>query len=126
MTLLSVGYVSSYKPTSTRTSCPELGGTFHQLLTRVTMLDFASEQSSYEGISQMVRGLDRGIEEFLEILDQLPFELRNMDSFISATSEGHVGGLSECSLTQQISSRDCKPNSLTNVRPYLLFCFPRS
>ncbi len=90
------------------------------------MLDFASEQSSYEGISQIVRGLDRGIEEFLESLDQLPFELRNMDSFISATSEGHVGGLSECSLTQQISSRDCKPNSLTNVRPYLLFCFPRS
>ena len=35
----------------------------------------------------MVRGLDRGIEEFLEILDQLPFELRNMDSFISSTSD---------------------------------------
>ena len=51
------------------------------------MLDFASEQSNYEGISQIVHGLDRGIDEFLEGLDQLPSELRNMESFISATSD---------------------------------------
>lgn len=66
---------------------PELGGSFHQLLTHAAMLDFASEQSNYEGISQIVQGLDRGIDEFLESLDQLPFELRNMESFISATSD---------------------------------------
>jgi len=64
-----------------------LGGSFHQLLTHAAMLDFAFEQSSYEGISQIVQGLDRGIDEFLESLDQLPFELRNMESFISATSD---------------------------------------
>jgi hypothetical protein len=51
------------------------------------MLDFASEQTNYEGLSQIVRGLDRGIDEFLEGLDELPFELRNMESFISATSD---------------------------------------
>lgn len=66
---------------------PELGGSFHQLLTHATMLDFASEQSNYEGISQIVQGLDRGIDEFLESLERLPFELRNMNSFISATSD---------------------------------------
>jgi hypothetical protein len=66
---------------------PELGGSFHQLLTHATMLDFASEQSNYEGITEIVRGLDRGIDEFLESLDQLPFELRNTESFISATSD---------------------------------------
>ena len=51
------------------------------------MLDFASEQTSYRGLLQIVRGLDRGIDEFLEGLDELPFELRNMESFISATSD---------------------------------------
>ena len=51
------------------------------------MLDFASEQSNYEGLSQIVRGLDRGIDEFLESLEDLPFELRNTESFISATSD---------------------------------------
>lgn len=66
---------------------PELGGSFHQLLTHATMLDFASEQSNYEGISEIVQGLDRGIDEFLVSLEQLPFELRNMESFISATSD---------------------------------------
>ena len=65
----------------------QLGGSFQQLLTHATMLDFASEQSNYEGLSQIVRGLDRGIDEFLECLEDLPFELRNMESFISATSD---------------------------------------
>jgi hypothetical protein len=65
----------------------QLGGSFNQLLTHATMLDFASEQCNYEGISQIVQGLDRGIDEFLESLDELPFELRNMESFISATSD---------------------------------------
>jgi hypothetical protein len=65
----------------------QLGDSFHQLLTHAAMLDFASEQANYEGISQIVHGLDRGINEFLEGLDQLPFELRNMESFTSATSD---------------------------------------
>jgi hypothetical protein len=66
---------------------PELGGSFHQLLTHATMLDFAIEQSNYEGMSEIVRGLDKGIDDFLESLDQMPFELRNTESFISATSD---------------------------------------
>lgn len=51
------------------------------------MLDFASEDAKHEALSQIVQGLDRGVDEFLENLENLPFELRNVPSFISATSD---------------------------------------
>ena len=51
------------------------------------MLDFAFEESNREALSQILQGLDRGVEEFLEGLERLPFDLRNTQSFISGTSD---------------------------------------
>jgi hypothetical protein len=51
------------------------------------MLDFASEESNCEGLSQIIQGLDRGLEEFFEKVEELPLALRNTESFISSTSE---------------------------------------
>ncbi|KAF8272214.1 hypothetical protein EI94DRAFT_1796349 [Lactarius quietus] len=58
-----------------------------QLLMHATMLDFALEESSHEGLTHILQGLDRGIEEFLDSLEELPFDLRNTQSLISSTSD---------------------------------------
>ncbi|KAI0304499.1 ras guanine nucleotide exchange factor domain-containing protein [Multifurca ochricompacta] len=65
----------------------QLDGSFQQLLTHATMLDFVLEESNHEGLSHILQGLDKGIEEFLESLEELPFTLRNTQSFISTTSD---------------------------------------
>lgn len=60
---------------------------FQQLLTLATMLDFALEDTNHDGLNQIVQGLVRGVDEFLERLERLPFDLRNMPSFISGISD---------------------------------------
>ncbi|KAH9046192.1 hypothetical protein EDB84DRAFT_706162 [Lactarius hengduanensis] len=65
----------------------QLDGSFQQLLTHATMLDFALEDSSHRGLTHILQGLDRGVEEFLESLDMLPFDIRNTQSLISSTSD---------------------------------------
>jgi len=60
---------------------------FQQLLTLATMLDFALEEPNHTGLYQIVQGLVRGVDEFLERLERLPFDLRNMPSFISGISD---------------------------------------
>ncbi|KAH8989639.1 hypothetical protein EDB86DRAFT_1875518 [Lactarius hatsudake] len=65
----------------------QLDGSFQQLLTHATMLDFALEESNHEGLTHILQGLDRGVEEFLESLDMLPFDIRNTQSLISSTSD---------------------------------------
>jgi len=65
----------------------QLDGSFQQLLTHATMLDFALEESSHEGLTHILQGLDRGVEEFLDSLDSLPFDIRNTQSLISSTSD---------------------------------------
>jgi hypothetical protein len=60
---------------------------FQQLLTLATMLDFALEDTNHDGLNMIVQGLVRGVDEFLERLERLPFDLRNMPSFISAISD---------------------------------------
>lgn len=60
---------------------------FQQLLTLATMLDFALEEPNHEGLYQIVEGLVRGVDDFLERLERLPFDLRNMPSFISGISD---------------------------------------
>ncbi|KAI9465591.1 ras guanine nucleotide exchange factor domain-containing protein [Lactarius psammicola] len=65
----------------------QLDGSFQQLLTHATMLDFALEESSHEGLTRIIQGLDRGVEEFLDSLDTLPFDIRNTQSLVSSTSD---------------------------------------
>lgn len=60
---------------------------FQQLLTLATMLDFALEEPNHDGLYQIVQGLVRGVDEFLERLERLPFDLRRMPSFISGISD---------------------------------------
>lgn len=60
---------------------------FQQFLTLATMLDFALEKPNHAGLYQIVQGLVRGVDEFLERLESLPFDLRNMPSFISGVSD---------------------------------------
>jgi hypothetical protein len=60
---------------------------FQQLLTLATMLDFALEELNHDGLYQIVQGLVRGVDEFLERLENLPFDLRNVTSFISGVSD---------------------------------------
>lgn len=59
---------------------------FQQLLTLATMLDFALEEPNHAGLYEIVQGLVRGVDEFLDRLERLPFDLRNMPSFISGIS----------------------------------------
>ncbi|KAI9458813.1 hypothetical protein F5148DRAFT_315054 [Russula earlei] len=68
-------------------STVQFGSSFQQLLTHATMLDFAIEDSNHGGLSQILHGLDRGVDDFLESLERLPFDLRNTQSFISGTSD---------------------------------------
>ena len=65
----------------------QLDRAVQQLLMHATMLDFALEESSHEGLAHILQGLDRGVEEFLDSLDELPFDLRNTQSLISSTSD---------------------------------------
>lgn len=65
----------------------QLDGSFQQLLMHATMLDFALEESNHEGLAHILQGLDRGVDEFLDSLDALPFDLRNTQSLISSTSD---------------------------------------
>ena len=65
----------------------QLDDSFQQLLTHAMMFDFASEESNYEGLSLIMQGLDKGLEEFLGAVEKLPFDLRNTKSFISSTSD---------------------------------------
>jgi hypothetical protein len=65
----------------------QLDDSFQQLITHATMLDFASEESNHVGLSQIMQGLDRGLEEFLGSVEGLPFDLRNTQSFISGISD---------------------------------------
>jgi hypothetical protein len=60
---------------------------FQQLLTLATMLDFALEDTNHDGLNHIVQGLVRGVDDFLERLERLPFDLRNMPSFISGISD---------------------------------------
>lgn len=90
----------------------QLDGSFQQLLTHATMLDFALEESSHEGLTYILQGLDRGVEEFLESLDMLPFDIRNTQSLISSTSdilEAKSALLGVASrLTQQVDDKSSK------------------
>jgi hypothetical protein len=65
----------------------QLNGSLQQLLMHATMLDFALEESNHEGLAHILQGLDRGVEEFLDSWDRLPFGLRNTQSLISSTSD---------------------------------------
>jgi hypothetical protein len=81
-----MSYCATLKGFHEQSSLP-LDDSFQQLLTHATMLDFASEESNCEGLSQIIQGLDRGLEEFFEKVEELPLALRNTESFISSTSE---------------------------------------
>jgi hypothetical protein len=82
----TMSYCATLKGFNEQSSLP-LDDSFQQLLTHATMLDFASEESNYEGLSQIIQGLDRGLEDFFEKVEELPSALHNTQSFISSTSE---------------------------------------
>ena len=82
----TMSYCATLKGFHEQPSLP-LDDSFQQLLTHATMLDFASEEANYEGLSQIIQGLDRGLEEFFEKVEELPFALRNTESFVSSASE---------------------------------------
>src|SRR6266404_4034865 len=82
----AVSYCAALKGFQVNSGSP-LDGPLHQLLTHATMLDFALGESNHEGLTHILQGLDRGVEEFLDSLDELPFDLRNTQSLISGTSD---------------------------------------
>ena len=82
----TVSYCAALKGFQVDSGLP-LDGSFQQLLMHATMLDFALEESNHEGLAHILQGLDRGVEEFLDSLDKLPFDLRNTQSLISSTSD---------------------------------------
>lgn len=107
----TVSYCATLKGFQANSSL-QLDGSFQQLLTHATMLDFALEESSHEGLTYILQGLDRGVEEFLDSLDKLPFDLRNTQSLISSTSdilEAKSALLRVASqLTQQVDDKSSK------------------
>jgi hypothetical protein len=94
----------------------QLDRSVQQLLMHATMLDFALEESSHDGLTHILQGLDRSVDEFLDSSDELPFDLRNTQSLISCTSDILKTKSALLGIAGQLTQRADSKNSKRTVK----------